>query len=265
MSRSGLERGRTMTMAHPVSTSPAAGRAPLRPVDLSIDDYLDDEPVPIPASWSGRALTRRAPRRFQELRWGLVGFGLGLAVVVPSVLIATGDLGPWAEMPWPRAAEIAVSETSSTNAGSFSTASALPSALAFAGQTRTNGDTASRTLVLPEPETAIRNLTVTPVAAATASAARRSAVNPEIVIMEARGLIAGGEILAARAVLEEARSTASGSVLYLLAETYDPERLQSWAVTSVEGDIDKARGIYMLAMLAGVEKAGDRIRALQGR
>lgn len=234
-------------------------------VDLTLDDPLDEEPMPIPSTWSRTAVVPREPNRSNEFRYGLLGFGIGLCIVIPTVMIATGDIGLPVGAPQGDA-EIAVAATSENpdQASSFATATTTPSlGLAFAGRPVDAAGNGDRFLALPEPESAIQKLVVTPVTAAPETGSGRTNPNPELVVMEARGLIAGGEVLEARALLEGARSTASGKVLFLLGETYDPKQLEEWGVATIQGDVDKARGIYMLAMLAGVERAGDRIRGLQ--
>ena len=82
-------------------------------------------------------------------------------------------------------------------------------------------------------------------------------------MMEARSLIASGDLPAAQRLLDSARLSAHGGVLFMLAETYDPNVLAAWGERAATPDIERARNTYMLALMAGVERAKARIEALQ--
>ena len=78
----------------------------------------------------------------------------------------------------------------------------------------------------------------------------------------ASALLAQGNIIAARAVLERAAETGSAQASFALAETYDPIVLSGWKVYGTRGDPTKARELYARAEAGGVKEAKARFDAL---
>jgi len=82
-------------------------------------------------------------------------------------------------------------------------------------------------------------------------------------------LIATGDVLAARLVLESARSSGDAGLLLKLGQTYDPLQLAAWNKTAgVDGNgvasVDTARSLYLLAEMAGSPKARVHLDRLRG-
>lgn len=78
----------------------------------------------------------------------------------------------------------------------------------------------------------------------------------------ARGLIAVGDIAAARRLAEYAAGGGDGDALFALAETFDPAQLARWRVRGVRGDVEKARTLYRRALERGVAGATARLAGL---
>ena len=72
-----------------------------------------------------------------------------------------------------------------------------------------------------------------------------------------------GNIGAARIVLERAAETGNASVLFALAETYDPLSLSAWGTFGTQGDAAKAQELYAKALAGGVHEARNRLNALR--
>jgi TPR repeat protein len=82
-------------------------------------------------------------------------------------------------------------------------------------------------------------------------------------IARARRLIARPDIATARAMLEDAARAGDGEALYLLAETYDPNRLAGLGVTDAHADAERARYLYGQALDKGYEPARARLEQLR--
>lgn len=78
----------------------------------------------------------------------------------------------------------------------------------------------------------------------------------------AKGLLAVGDIAAARRLTEYAAVTGNGEALFLLAETFDPTQLARWRVRGVRADRERARSLYQQALQQGVAEAQTRLAAL---
>lgn len=70
-------------------------------------------------------------------------------------------------------------------------------------------------------------------------------------VARAKGLIQRGDISGARLLLEHARARNASEATFLLAQTYDPERLRAWKVRGLQADPDLARGLYAKAAEQG--------------
>ena len=81
-------------------------------------------------------------------------------------------------------------------------------------------------------------------------------------LKRARALIGVGDIAGARRVLERAASAKEGSVLFALAETYDPAMLAQWGVVGMRPNVERARVLYQQALERGIGQAGQRLTAL---
>ena len=77
-------------------------------------------------------------------------------------------------------------------------------------------------------------------------------------------MIAQGDVAGARRFLERAFDGGSARAAFLLAETYDWRSLRALQVYGIKGDIQKALELYGVALQSGIDKARERISALQG-
>jgi len=82
-------------------------------------------------------------------------------------------------------------------------------------------------------------------------------------LLEAEGLIARGNIEAARHALHEAARADVPKALVALAETYDPNMLAAWSARNVSADAGIARALYGRALISGDVKAKQRLEALE--
>ncbi len=83
------------------------------------------------------------------------------------------------------------------------------------------------------------------------------------ILAVAERFVAMGDILAARAMLQERAGSGEPRALFALAETYDPHMLSSWAARDAEPSITYARFLYDAARRGGITDAQIRIDALK--
>lgn len=74
-------------------------------------------------------------------------------------------------------------------------------------------------------------------------------------VSRARDLIQRGDISSARLLLERARAHNTPEATFLLAQTYDPERLRDWKVYGLRANLDLARDLYARAAEQGYTDA----------
>jgi TPR repeat protein len=82
-------------------------------------------------------------------------------------------------------------------------------------------------------------------------------------IARAHAKIQQGDIAAARRLLERASGSDDGEAWFVLAETYDPQRLASWGVIGIKPDLEKAKTFYQEAQRRGAQGAPKRLLALR--
>ena len=212
------------------------------------DDEEDDANMPIPSTWRAPPEPPKTGSFNDQLRAAALGFGTGLVLVVPVVLLLTGKLGDFS---------LTGSRSTSSRQEIRSTSTPPPA---------------------PEPRFQSRNVPTTTVAAAKPDveeqpAERAPAPVPATAplpppswteaISEGRRRISAGDILAAREVLSRPAAAEHGEALLSLAETYDPNMLAAWGVRGVTADVMMARSLYARAINAGAEPAKARLRALE--
>lgn len=78
----------------------------------------------------------------------------------------------------------------------------------------------------------------------------------------ARELLSHGDIVGARRLAEFAATDSSGAALFMLAETYDPDRLARWRTRGIKPDPERARTLYRRAAEAGAPGTEARLSAL---
>ncbi len=64
-------------------------------------------------------------------------------------------------------------------------------------------------------------------------------------------------------MLEHALERGSARAAFMMAETYDWRTLRAMQAYGVRGDAEKARELYELAAVAGIEQARERLEALK--
>jgi hypothetical protein len=279
----------------PLPSSPAPSIAVVTPPlaapttgGLLVAEPHDEEPMPIPSTW-------RQPMPNDDERWyrqqlGAAGLGLvaGLIVVVPAVLWLSGWLGGPQTKP-----QVARSQT---------TGEPAPVKIAEVQPVKVRITTASaeaRVPAAPEP-----SATETPEPRVTAAAPRaeppappprtRSIAEPppavqspppmmaglaprpeppaapvrsraDELLTQAKRLIEGKDIVAAREVLQASETAGSGPLMFMLAETYDPSMLAIWQVKpdGVSANPERARALYQKARDLGDARAQQRLEWLR--
>jgi hypothetical protein len=83
------------------------------------------------------------------------------------------------------------------------------------------------------------------------------------ILAVAERFVATGDVLAARAMLQERAGTGEPRALFALAETYDPHMLASWSAGDAEPSVTYARFLYEAARRGGIAEAQPRIEALR--
>jgi hypothetical protein len=82
-------------------------------------------------------------------------------------------------------------------------------------------------------------------------------------VARAESLIKQFDFVGARLLLVHALEKGSARAAFMMAETYDRQILRSLHAYGVRGDAQMAREFYQLAAAAGIEKARERVEALQ--
>jgi len=252
------------------------------PINDFEDDFPDDEPVPIPSSWTeAPALQNTGAWILDQTRAAVLGLSAGLLIVVPVVLILTGH----------------VPGLGSIDILARAAAPVAPPAKAVIVASR--GDVVPSTLVSEtKPSDVIkpRIVATSPIAiptapplelrtepprsepAATQVAAIVTVVPPEPVAVtrpvltaeqeramlrsEGQRLIGAGEIAAARDPLARAAAAGDHAAALALGETFDPNMLAAWSVRGISPDVGAARSLYRRALSAGISEAKVRLDAL---
>ena len=82
-------------------------------------------------------------------------------------------------------------------------------------------------------------------------------------IARAESLIKDSDFASARLLLAHALQKGSARAAFMMAESYDGQMLRSWQAYGMRGDAEKAREFYQIAAAAGIDKALERLQALQ--
>jgi hypothetical protein len=82
-------------------------------------------------------------------------------------------------------------------------------------------------------------------------------------VARAESLIKQSDFSGARLLLEHALEKGSARAAFMMAETYDWRMLRTLQAYGVRGDTEKARQLYELAAVAGIENAQERLEALK--
>lgn len=229
----------------------APQHAPVTPVQLT-EQHPDDEPMPIPSTW-------REPAPASDDRWfrqqmGAAGLGLiaGLMVIVPAVLWLSGWFGG--------------PQTRASTARSPAVERAVEIVAADVRPVRVQVRPAEKAEVAAQYVAAsgAPRTTLAPVEA-TPAVHQQTEPGPsaEELVVQAERRIEGGDIAGARELLASGEASASGAMMFALAETYDPNMLAAWGVRGVTADVMKARSLYSKARDMGVLRAQMRLEQLK--
>jgi hypothetical protein len=232
----------------------------LPPADFSAVDYDDDEDLDLPMLVQGDrygALPETSvARRISASSAGVIGFGLGLVLVVPIGIVMTGafnDFGLTSPLSSTKG-ETAASEQVQSSVVPAS-ASEDRSVATLGGTTPNPVAADTRSVAARAPDALAR---------AVAAASRfEDATPPATPLDRARAAIAAGDVEAARTSLEGLVAEGNPTALMLLAETFDPNMLAAWSVRGVIADPAIARELYRRAAALGIAQAKLRLEALE--
>lgn len=260
-------------VAPPAGILPVAGVLPSAG-SLLVSEPHDEEPMPIPSTW-------RQPMTNDDERWyrqqlGAAGLGLiaGLIVVVPAVLWLSGWIGgpsskaaaarlSGPETPVKAAGEVPQVKVRITTASADARVPAAPEPRTSTAEPRISvampvepAPPPPRTRSLPEPQPPA--VVATPHAPRVEPPARSRA---DDLLVQAKRLIEGRDIVAARDLLQAPETTISAPLTFMLAETYDPSMLAIWQIKpdGVTANPERARALYQRARDLGDTRAQQRL------
>jgi hypothetical protein len=224
----------------------------------------DEEPMPIPSTW--RQPTLGDDDRWYRQQLGAAGLGLvaGLIVVVPAVLWLSGWLGgsptkAVAARHQPVTEQVPPVKVAEVKQVKVTMAATEPRVVAPPAEP----------VAAPPPRT--RSLVETPAVAAVQPPVAVAPPRPDPVkvraaelMAHAKRLIDGGDIARARAVLDAPETVASAPMMFMLAETYDPNMLASWQTRGIIANPERARALYQKARDLGDGRAQQRLDWLTG-
>ena len=197
-------------------------------------DYDDDEPMPLPSAFRAAPAKSRSWLA-QQVKAGLLGLVLGLALVLPTVLWLTGRFG---ETP-------ALSRLQ-------------PSAVRDADA-----------VVSRQPEPVVRAvasvdpLTASPQPVVRPSPEKRREDEADDLLKRAQEMIGDGNMVRAREILGDGLLADTPRGFFALAETYDPNILAATGARDVRAEVERARMLYAKALAGGVTAAENRLEALK--
>lgn len=254
--------------------------APL-PINDFEDDFPEDGPVQLPSAWLKQPKASRSHWLHEQTRAAGFGLALGLAVVVPLVLILTGTIGEHGRFDLTAAGKsstgkaVLAANTASLAPTTRSADDLQPSALSKPRLVSTTPMTIAPPAAEAQPQPVEARVTeakpMETVAAlaptviapqvATAPAAPRD--ERAELVAQATARIAAGDIVAARELLGRAAASGDGAATLALAETFDPNMLAAWGAKGAAPDVGTARRLYRYAVTAGVPRAQLRLDALE--
>lgn len=235
--------------------------------DPADDDDLDED-LDLPMLVQGSRVPAVVPvppvkQHAREGRAALIGFGLGLILLVPIGVVMSNRL------PDPGVAKADLTGLPATllpttavavDTGIRTTVRPTQAITAFepvAPAARVQPST-----TLPIAVAALPPSPVVPIAPPPIPASAPPAPPPPDHLAIAAALIAKGEIAAARLKIAAADPEANPQAAMALAETFDPNMLAAWGARGVDADVRRARALYGRALGEGILKAKQRLDAL---
>ena len=251
----------------PVATPVAlAAAVPTHPVPGLLVEPHDEEPMPIPSTWRQPTLGDDDRWYRQQLGAAALGLVAGLVVVVPAVLWLSGWLGgaptkAVAARHQPVPEQVPPVKVAEVKQVKVTMAATEPRVVA--------APPAAEPVAAPPPRT--RSLVETPAVAAVQPPVVVAAPRPDPVkvraeelMAQAKRLIESGDIPRARTVLDAPETAASAPMMFMLAETYDPNMLASWQTRGINANPERARALYQKARDLGDGRAQQRLDWLTG-
>lgn len=202
-------------------------------------------------------------QRIREGRAALIGFGVGMIMLVPIGLLMSSRMS---DPGTPRTEAAASSLTQS-----FVPAMVVTDEIGIKTTRRATQPVATPAAIVideppPKPAEPIFEVRQMPLPAPAAVAAVQPAPAPAPApdpLTIAAELIAKGDVMAAREAISSSDLDASPLAVMALAETFDPNMLAAWSVRGVHADVERARQLYARAFANGVMKARQRLEALE--
>jgi hypothetical protein len=225
----------------------------------------DEEPMPIPSTWRQPTLGDDDRWYRQQLGAAALGLVAGLVVVVPAVLWLSGWLGGS-----PTKAVAARHQPVPEQVPPVKVAEVKQVKVTMAAsEPRVVAPVPAEPVAAPPPRT--RSLVEPPAVAAVQPPVAVAAPRPDPVkaraeelMAQARRLIESGEISRARTMLDAPEAAASAPLMFMLAETYDPNMLASWQTRGINANPERARALYLKARDLGDGRAQQRLDWLTG-
>jgi hypothetical protein len=242
-------------LEHAVANSPALGAPTLgatpqrensNPGPVR-DARRGNDVARLPATWYAEPKPEPERRWSAEVKAGVIGLGIGLSLVLPMGLYASGWLGA-------RAVGVSAVSVAPTE-GTLATGSLVSS---FVDTTRSEAVVSVKTVpVLAHAAAVSTPLTVEP-----ATRSTRIVAEPSVLIAEARRAMTTGDIETARLLLAHPAARGEGEAMLLLGETFDPNVLAALGTRGVVADVARARSLYQDASRTGLLAAATRLRGL---
>jgi hypothetical protein len=226
---------------------------------IQLAEHHDDEPMPIPSTWRQPTVNNDDRWYRQQMSAAVLGLVAGLMVVVPAVLWLSGWLGG----PQTRASVARQQPAAEQKTADIRTADVKPVRVQVRPVERSEVAAQYVTAAVEPRPVTIEPPPVVEQVSAPAPRAEPPKSKADDLLAQAERRIESGDIPGAREVLASSEGTASGPVIFALAETYDPNMLAAWGTRGVAADVTKAKSLYFKARDLGVVRAQVRLEQLK--
>lgn len=228
------------------------------------DDDVDED-LDLPMLVQGSRVPVIVPlppiqQRAREGRAALVGFGLGLILLVPIGVVMSNRL------PEPAVGQADLTTLPTTLMPG--TVMTLDAGLRSIDRSTAAAPPIEVTPVSPTVATDVAQASAVTIAAIPA----HETTTPKSVLLstqartdllaDAADLIVKGDIVAARLKIQAANPESNPQAALAMAETFDPNMLAAWGIRGADADVERARGLYGRALGSGILKARNRLEAL---
>ncbi len=234
------------------------------------DDDDVDEDLDLPMLVQGSRVPAVVPvpvvrQRAREGRAALVGFALGLVLLVPIGVVMSNRMpnsgttrADLSGLP----ANFMPETVATTDSGIRTTR--RPTQIVPAFETMDEPAVAQSAPAEPIPTVpvTVAALPAPPPVILTPPPPAAPAPPPPDHLADAATLIGKGDITSARLKIQAADPATNPLAAMALAETFDPNMLAAWGIRGGHADVDRARSLYDRALGEGVVKARQRLEAL---